>query len=211
MSNDSATGGYLAPAETGPAPAQDSTFEDQLQAIIVGITSLAGDMVRPRWQPRPPVQPKPNEDWCAVGITDVQSEGMPVVQHVGRAYNENGVEVPYDGHDDLQEHERITLLCSFYGPGCNGNAALLRDGLYIAQNREVMRAQGMGLLDVGRVVSLPEQVNMGWIRRVDLEFRVRRQVDRRYPVLNILSAQGAIVADTHAPAPSQGWDSQNAQ
>lgn len=194
MANTSATGGYLSPVN--PAlPIGDLVFEDQLQAIIVGITGLPPTMVRPRWQPIPPKQPEPNMDWCAVGIMDVTPEGDPVVIHRSEG----------EGHDELQIHELIRLLCSFYGPNGQRNAGRLRDGLYIPQNREVMRAQGMGLMDVGRAINAPDLLNNQWVRRADLEVRVRRQVDRTYSVLNLLSAQGTIYADAHP----QDWNTEN--
>ena len=43
---------------------------------------------------------------------------------------------------------------------------------------------------------MPEQLNLQWIRRYDVSIRIRRKVERIYPVLNLLSAPTQIVTDT---------------
>lgn len=50
--NNSATGGYLSPLDI-PEPEEDTALEDVLQRWLVGITRLAGERIRPRWQPTP--------------------------------------------------------------------------------------------------------------------------------------------------------------
>jgi hypothetical protein len=55
-----------------------------------------------------------------------------------------------------------------------------------------MRADGMALLDTGRVTLLGELVNQEYIRRADLPVTLRRVVARTYPILNLLQAQLAL-------------------
>lgn len=184
MSNTSATGGYLAP-EGSPASAVDAAHDAQLQALVAGVTGLAGNLVRPRWQPTVPKQPEPDVDWCAIGVTTSDSSTFAVIEHVSTG----------DGSDTFRRHETLEILCSFYGPNCRGLAARLRDGLQVPQNREVMRAQGMAFAEASRIVALPEFVNQQWIRRADITVILRRQVDRVYPVLNVLEAVGTIRPD----------------
>jgi len=151
--------------------------------MVVGITGLPGPMVRPRWQPKPPRQPEPSVNWCAVGAGDIKTISNPAIDHDGSD----------DGHDQYQMHEEFEVLCMFYGPQAQAYASILRDGIFIPQNREAVKAQGMGLINASEIRPVPELVNQQWVRRYDFFIRMRRQVVRVYPVLNILSADPQIV------------------
>lgn len=189
MANTSATGGYLSP--TTQSPAYDQPLDVQLQAVVVGITGLDGTLVRPRWQQRPPQQPDQDVDWCAIGIV-----------RVGTAYGHHTRHVPDgDGHDETEAYEDLELLASFYGPGCGGMAALLRDGLWVPQNREEMRANGMALTSADTITLLGEFVTAEWRRRADLPISLTRVVSRSYPILNLLEAQGSITSQAASEPP----------
>jgi len=177
MPNTSATGGYLAPASI--APSYDTPLDLQIQSLVTGITGIIGSLVRPRWQPRPPAQPDREVTWCAIGIIEINTEFGHHIKH-----NSTG-----EGSDEAETFETLELLTSFYGPQSSGMAALLRDGLWIAQNREAMRANGLALVDVRRITHVGELVNQEYIRRADLPIVLRRNVSRTYPILNLLQAQ----------------------
>lgn len=180
MPSTSATGGYLAPSSSPPAEGDD--LDDIFQALVVGITGIAGQLVRPRWAENPLPRPERTANWCAIGVTGVEADTFPAVIHRGAG----------DGADELQRHETIDLLASFYGPQAQANAALFKDGLAIAQNREELFKVQMNVLDTGKIISAPDLLNNTWIRRFDVPVRFRRCVTRTYPVLNILSAQGSV-------------------
>jgi hypothetical protein len=182
MPNTSATGGYI--AGTGTV-VEDLALDAIFQAAVVGITGLPGAMVRPRWQVVVPKQPEPNVNWCAIGITASDTTDYPVEQHVGTG----------NGSDDFQKWEELDLLASFYGPNAANFASLLRDGLYVSQNREVLQANSIDLIEVGKRTTAPDLVNQQWIRRFDLPIRLRRKVERTFPVLNILTAPTSVVTD----------------
>jgi len=183
--NTSASGGYLVPSST--APAEDAALDGQLHDLVVGITGLGGAYVIPRWQPVNPKEPPAvGTDWCAIGITDTDPDENASIRH-----HPNG-----DGYDELRQQETISVLASFYGLNAAKNAKLLRDGLRVAQNREAMSAQGMALIDTGRLVQVPELINQNWRRRVDLPLRLRRMIVRTYPVDNLLEAVGTITNDS---------------
>ncbi len=182
MANDSSTGGYLQPGPSPAPPSEDDALAILLQGMVVGITGLPGGMVRPRWQAVAPKQPEASVNWCAIGVTVSTPDDNPAVLHEGDG----------DGRDRLIRHLTIELLATFYGPASAGYAGMLRDGLYIAQNWEVLAAQGFGLINVGEALPVPELVNQQWIRRHDMRARMRRAINRTYPVLNILSAPFTI-------------------
>ena len=43
------------------------------------------------------------------------------------------------------------------------------------------------------LVDAPELINQQWVRRYDLRLRLRRKIERTYPVLNILSADTPVI------------------
>jgi hypothetical protein len=186
MPNDSSTGGYLSPVAPSSA-LFDAALDALLQQAVVGITGLAGSLVRPRWQPVVPKQPEPSINWCAIGVTEIDPMDYPAEIHDGAG----------NGSDQQQAWEEFAVLASFYGPDGMANAALLRRGLYVAQNRELLQAQGIDLVEAGKVVTAPDLVNQQWVQRRDIPIRLRRQVVTVYPILNILSADDTLVTDTH--------------
>lgn len=194
--NSSATGGYLAPVG---AVAEDSALEDQIQAAIAGITGLAGRMVRPAWQPDPPAKEDLGVDWCAYRVTSSDPDWTGALVHHPDA--DGGA-----GADEFQRHATIEILCSFYGPNARGYATRFSDGLTVPQNMEALGAQGIGFLEAGRIWAAPEFVNNQWVRRQDILVRLRRMVTRTYPVRNVLSAEGEIVADT---GDTNSWNTEN--
>lgn len=184
--NTSQTGFPLAPAET-PGPLTEPDLTNFIQAWVVGITGLPGDLVRPRWQPTPPNQPPAATTWCGIGITSRSMEGgLPYVGHD----EADGV-----GFDRQERHEIIALLASFYGPNGADMAALFTSGAYIAQNREALFLADMGLLDVGNIDVLPDLSNGRWIMRADLPFRLRRKITRDYPVRSLAEGPFNITSE----------------
>lgn len=186
MPNTSATGGYLLPLNS-PAPLQDDALDAFLQGIVVGVTGLVGSKVKPRWQPEPPNLEAYGQDWCAIGVVDVDPDTNVVIKHdpTGNAGT---------GSDLLQRQEQLDVLASFYGPNANQNCGVFRDGIQIPQNREQLLLNGFGLVETTRPIQAPVLIKMRWMRRIDTHLIVRRQVNRVYQVLNLLSANGLLSA-----------------
>lgn len=188
MPNTSATGGYLTPS-AAPAPLEGQALNDFIQQWVVGITGLDGTMVRPRWQAEPPNIPTAGVAWAAIGITSRPSDTYPYVKH-----DPTGL-----GSDELQRHETLNVLVSFYDLGTNGladqYAALLHDGTAIPQNSEALGAADMKFIACGEPVTVPSLLKQRWLYRVDLPVELRRQITRIYAVENLLSAQGTLTAN----------------
>jgi hypothetical protein len=180
--NDSSTGGFLTPTST--APQTDDVLDDILQAIVVGITGLSGPLVRPRWQQNPPKEPEPGVNWIALGITNTRSDTFPTK-----------TKYP-DGSYQLKRNEYHTVLVSAYGPNSQQYLGYLRDGLFISQNLDSLRAVNANVTYVGDVKPLPEYVNTVWRRRYDLPIYISRQVIREYAILDIASAKITLLTET---------------
>lgn len=189
MVNTSATGGYLHPSST--TPAENDPFEDLLGGLIAGICGLARGMVRPRWQPTPPAMPTITTNWCAFGITEIDADWSAATTHLPAG----------EGTDEVVRHDTVRILASFYGPSAYGYAAQVRDGLWVPQNFEAVRMAGIALLECDRIRTASDLINERFVRRVDLDILLRRAVVRVYPVLNLLSAQGAFVLDSGTVQP----------
>lgn len=179
MSNNSASGGYLTPTTAAQFPG-GQTLNQFIQTVLVGISGLPGPQVRPSWQVAPPDQPDITVNWLAFGIeitnpdTFVFSEQNP------------------DGSYSLQRQQKIEIKCSFYGPDAADNASILQDGFQIPQNCEVLELHNMGFAYSEDAMNLPDLVNERWIPRVVMSVFLRRQIERTYAVLELLSAQGTI-------------------
>lgn len=185
MVNTSATGGPLAPAAT-PAPLEGKALLKFLQNWMVGVIGLEGEKFRPSWQPEPPIIPNATEVWAALRINSRPADTFPEVQHNKDA----------GGYDKLRRNEILNILVSVYDLGSGGEAdeyaALLRDGLAIAQNLEPLQRAAMGLHSVGALQTVPSLLKERWLYRVDLPVNVVRMITRKYGVQNLLSSEGEI-------------------
>ncbi len=173
--SDSSTGGYIAPS--GPGPADDLALDIILQRMVAGITGLPDNMVRPRWQKKPPREPEVDTNWCAVGVLDHTRE-------VGIFLATDAVETRFRRNEDL------SLLASFYGPNASANAGRLVDGLALTQNLEAVAADGLVLGEVGTIRSAPDLIHELWRRRYDVPILMRRRIDRTYPIRPVAGLGG---------------------
>lgn len=183
MPNTSATGGYLQPVSAPPL--EGDALENFLQSIVVGVTALPATSVRPRWQVDPPNEPAREVDWAAVGVTRRRADTNAAVLHVGDLN-------AGDGYDRLVRTEFLHVLASFYGPNADTYAALLRDGLSIAQNREALFTAEFGLVEVEEIVAAPDLRNDKWLYRVDVPVVLTRLLVRDYAILNLEEADGTL-------------------
>ncbi len=189
----SATGGYLLPVAS---PDNDEELARILHGLIIGVTGIAGNLVRPIWQSNPPPVPTFGTTWAAFGVTDITA-GLPYMVQVA------------DGHDTICEYrqdERFTLRVSVYGPSCQRYAAMIRDGLNISQNREAIYLQGISVLWVGGITRAPELVNDVWLDRCDVSIDMGRYIAVNYEVLNFLAADGTIETDMPMTIIWHAWD-----
>lgn len=192
MSNTSATGGYL--TQGSPAPSEGQALRRFLQAMLVGVTGLPNNLVRQSWEANPAPVPSIETNWMAFGIESQRSEA-------GGPYHRQRD----DGSALLIRHEELDVTCIFYGPDAQQNANLLRDGLYLAQNRESMYSVGMGLVGFSETFHVPELINDRFFDRADTTMTLRREVRREYPVLHFLAADGIIYANRHVTTLTREW------
>jgi hypothetical protein len=193
VANTSATGGPLAPAAS-PALLEGQALNRFFQQWITGIVGIDGQWVHPAFQSEPPNIPDAGEAWIAFRYTRRPSDTFPAIIHRGAG----------SGSDELQRHERIDILLSFYDLGTNGQAdtlaALFRDGTAIAQNLEPLTLAQMGLVGCGEPIAVPSLLKQRWNYRVDLPLTIARAITRSYPVENLVSAPIAIVTETFVAA-----------
>lgn len=179
MATNSSEAGYLLP--TAAAEYGDN-LDDVLQGAVVGMTGIAGSLVRPRWQPEPPQQPAFSTDWVAFGVTRSSVDVF--------AFERHGAE-----SEAVERDELLFVLHSFYGPNSHAMCERFRDALEISQNRDVLRDAGISLVEVEGATILPALLKEKWVKRVDVTVIYRRRTSRVFPVLTIQSAQGSVVTD----------------
>jgi len=176
MAVNSSEAGSLLP--TGPQPPYDNALDDLLHATLVGLTGIAGSLVRPRWQPEPPQMPDFNTNWIAFGVVRSSRDAFAYMGHQAAA----------DGSDELQRTEELQVLVSCYGPNAHGFQELISDGLEVTQNRDALTSNNIALVECQEAVVLPALLKEKWVRRVDMTIVLRRKIIRIYPVLNLQQA-----------------------
>lgn len=173
------------PATTGPV--DSDAFVDLLQAAIVGVMGFAGNLVRPSWQIDPPVLPAQSVNWCGFQVKQIMPDADPIIKTQGAG-------------GTLERAETVEVLVSMYGPAAMGNCGVLRDGLNVPFNREVLRSQGIAVVGYGETVHVPELIGERWYDRADLPLTMTRNVLRAYRILSLISANGVIHG--HGPDPT---------
>jgi hypothetical protein len=181
MANTSADIGYLQP-DPPIVPSLDNDFIDVIQEMVCGITGIDGHLLFPRWQNNPPTMPEYNVTWGALGFSEAHSDVFAAIIH-----DSNN-----EGRDILFRQVEIDVTVTFYGPNSGLYMAMLRDGLQIAQNREVMYSHGMAFVESSHVTANSELVNQRWTSRYDIVITIRRMVILTYNVQNLLSSQGTV-------------------
>lgn len=196
MPNDSTTLGYLTPLSV--VPVNDRSLEDIFSEVVVGITGLPQDLVRPRYQPKPGNQPDFEVDWCAMGVAVDEHDVFDYQRHL--PYPDDP-EVPVDlrnGVNIVERDEYFTVLCSFYGAHNQQYMARWRDGLGLSQNRYALLGHGIKLVAVGRnPVNVPALLKNTWVRRIDLACQFSRRVTVTYGVRSVASA--GVTLNTDVP------------
>lgn len=134
-------------------------LEDHLHAVLAAVTGLPGDLIRPRWQPRPPTQPGADVTWCAFGVSEDAPEAIQMIQ----------------GEDTATLHRQslLSVLVTVYGPHAAPLARSLRSGLALAPARDLLRVGSLALVEAGRIIAAPEVIGGAWLPRFDLALTLR--------------------------------------
>lgn len=170
---------YILPRSTVPLPRQ-LNLTQFIQTVLVGLTGISGTLVRPKWQVIPPKQPDIDINWLAFGILSSTPDA--------NAY----LGVDSFNRQTSQRHEDLEISCSIYGPEALDVACLIRDGFQMPPNLEGLRSANMGFVEVSRALHIPDLINERWVNRYEMAIHLRREIQRVYPILTILSATGQI-------------------
>lgn len=170
--------------DAAPSPEYDNDLDDLLHDAIAGITGLANELVRPRWQPEPPNQPDFNTNWAAFGVMDTDDDRF--------AHQRHDPDEGPEGSNIVSNDQTITVLHSFYGPEAAFYLNKFRTGMQIEQNREQLGAAGVKLVEFQGVTQLPALLKEKWVKRLDVRVVYRRRINRVYGVSTILSATAEL-------------------
>jgi hypothetical protein len=179
--NTSATGGYINQT-TGPM--EGVSFRRFIGSVLVAVSGLPAEYVRPSWQIDPPPIPSISTNWLAFG-----QAGRRVDYSSYQRMLANGEKI------EQQTHEECDFLLVFYGPDCLDIAARVRDGFRIIQNQEALNLQGMAMVGDSDVIHVPELINDRYYDRADMTITIRRELRREYQILSFLGSDGTISAN----------------
>ncbi len=182
--SDSTSSGFL--RSTGNPPLNDDQLQDLLQTWFVGLVGIDPSLVRPRWQANPPDRPPAEINWLAFGIADRPGDWDGHVSHVAATTTS-------PAGDLLYANEELVIECSAYGPGSDAIRSAIWTGTKISQNLDLLRANGMGFIEVGQPRSFGERIKQIIIRRVDFRVRLRRAVGLLYSVQDLDSASASLI------------------
>ncbi len=191
MANTSATGGYLSPTTT---TIDGLSFRRFIGTMLCGLSGLTASLVRPSWQEAPPPIPDIDITWVAFGITAQRADNSPYVEE-----KVSGLGA------DTQRHEEVDILVVSYGPECLSMQGEIREGLYLAQNRETLYLASIGLVGTSDIIHTPELINGRYFDRADMTITIRREVRRTYSVLNFVGVAGTIYANREITTLTRDW------
>lgn len=174
---DSSQVGYLRPIQV---PIEGDDLDDFLQKVAVGITGIPGPLVRPRWQDEPPNAPEFGTNWAAIGETERLSDTFPFEEFV----ENTGLVVV--------RSQELNVLLTFYGPLARSNAQAFESGIGVKQNQESLSFEGYSVIEVGRMTFLADLQHNRWVKRVDINFKLRRTVVYVYPVQSLVGILGNL-------------------
>lgn len=176
---NSTVAGFLAPVSW---PIYDDPLDDFLHVFFTALSTLPGQLVRPRWQPEPPNMPGFTTNWLAWGITDIEEDRF--------AHQE---EVPAAGPlPDLllvSRDELLNTLLSFYGPKAGQLAKQVSNSVQLGQNRAYLRAQSMTVVEVMGQFRVPALFKEKWVPRVDMRIVFRRRATSSYQIKTLENFQ----------------------
>lgn len=173
-SANSSAAGFLAPLT---APIYDNPLDDFFHAFLVALTTIPGQLVRPRWQPEPPNMPDFTVDWLAWGIVDIDEDRFA-----------------WQGQTDdvtsvVERDEIMTMLMSFYGPRASQLAKQFSASVQLSQNRAYLQPQKLTVIEVLNQVRIPALTKEKWVPRVDQRVLFRRRASWAYEIRTLESAQ----------------------
>ena len=180
-SANSAIAGYI---RENPGAISRAELESVVRGMLVGLTGLAEELVRPLYRHEPAEDPPPPVNWCAFDIRGENGRNFPEVRHISSG----------DGHDKVISQDDKEIYLRFWGPQADDLAGLVRRGLHIEQNRFPMRQAGIAVRSVGAETPTAELEGGKWLRRVELSIRVTLESIGVYDVFNLVRAVGSIVA-----------------
>lgn len=158
---------------------QTVTFPRFMHSVLVGVTALPREMVRPAFQRTPFKMPDYDVNWLAYNLTNFTAEK-------GSGYLKGAL---------LERHESFECVCYFYGAAAVDYAIVTRDAFELPQNRKALLDNGIGYDGASAIVRVPELVNSQYYEQVNMTLYFSRQVKRRYYVLDFKSGEGKLHAN----------------
>ena len=183
MASDSSVAGYL-PFTTDNG-LYDDALEDFYHDVLVGLTGLPNNLVRPKFIQEPSQQPGFEVNWMTFSLLQTSADSQ---HYEGHAPDDEGTTT-------IERDRIITARHTFYGPNMTQYAERLRTMLSLSQNRDQLIGAGFGWISTGDLIPLPALIKERWVHKCEILVRYRFRAATLFRVLNLLSAQATINTD----------------
>lgn len=161
---------------------------DIIRAFISNATGIELKSVIKDFVQKPGTRPSLATDWCGVRISDIRSFGTPYHKGI-----KGDISEAEGGTVISTVHQTLTVDVIFYGPNAEYKADTLRDALWLGQNVDYLRSQGLTIQGCDDAsTSFPEFVYEQWCNRADLKMFLGRVVTRTYGIRDIASVADSV-------------------
>jgi hypothetical protein len=109
------------------------------------------------YQPNPPTIPSFGTDWIAVDIKEVDTNGLSYQTLKGDILT-------------LQGDLVLNVSLAIYGANSFSVGMLIKAGMELTQNSEILRKYNIAFGEYGRLLRVPELHNQRWLERYNLDF-----------------------------------------
>lgn len=182
--SDSSQVGYLQPIAE---ELNDLQLEDLLQDVLVNLSALDSEFVRPAYQETPPPIPNPSTNWLAFHVTSQQTNKTNETRYI----NDTAVKGFY---------QKFTVAISCYGNKAQFYANNIIDSLQLHQNRDVLTDNKIVFHGSTDTINATEIIANKWFRRVDFNIDFERVYEKTYGVKCLTDLNGIIqYADSQDP------------
>lgn len=134
-------------------------LEDYISSLVVNLTGITSDLVRPAFQRRPAPMPEQGVNWCSFYLAESNTEGMwrgPALVRKGKDFK-------------IPDRQIVTFQFFFYGDDCFELCSKFYSGLQIRENWDYLTLKNISILKWDDMLIVPRKYNEVYVYRADIK------------------------------------------